>query len=159
MSDAHLNVCPDYVPLKELAHWGEQHSDPWVRKLATIVGDLAYSFPDPTDLNDFVDNLKHQVQEMENDLANAYSDLEQTEREVEIFRDKVKSLQLQLDASESAQTIDGLRARIYDLNEHVKVITNHRNRDAEKYEKTYQDLLKRYNDIEHKLNTWTVLST
>jgi len=148
MSHPHFNTDPNYVPVKELAHWGDQHPDPWVRKLAEIAGDLAHNLPADIDIIEFLGDPLFQMREMENELANVYSDFEQSEQQCEEHLAKIKALKLQLSEHETNVQLDACRARIYDMSFDNK---NLRDKVAQ--------LQKERDDLEAKLDTWKVMTS
>jgi len=144
----HPNTDPNYVPVKELAHWGDQHPDPWVRKLAEIAGDLAHNLPVETDIIEFLGDPLCEVRNMENELANVYSDFERSEQQCKEHLTKIKALKLQLSDHETVIQLDGYRARIYDMSVDIM---NLRDKVAQ--------LEKERNDLESKLDTWKVITS
>jgi chromosome segregation ATPase len=157
------NFNPNYLTSKELAHYGRDHNDPWVRRLAELaynttfyldhrLGPLEKYNSDP---DEYFENLEIKMSDLENEAANAVSDLESHMDEMRRLQNKVAALKMQLDDKELEYQSDLLRARIYEKSKELDS-TKHL---VDVWVGRHSSLEKKYNELHEKYNTFTIIAT
>lgn len=153
----HPDIMPAHVTYRELARWGEDHPDLWVRKLAEIVDvvDSELKFTDSDSLEDYLSNHSDRMKDLKNDLRWAQDYLEEADIERNKAITQLKALQLDMSRDEQALQVAHLKERIYnaiiDRDEVKSQMVNLRS--------NYDALQKSYKELESKYNTWLAIAT
>ncbi len=157
------NFNPNLLTVKELAHYGRDHNDPWVRRLAEYayitsfyvaqrIGPLEKYHNDP---DEYFDNLEIKMSDLENEAANAVSDLESHMTEMKQLQDKVASLKMQLDDQELELQLDSLRARLYERSKELDSAKH----QAAVWERKHHSVELKYQELHEKYNTYLIMAT
>ena len=156
-------IHPDHMSFKELAAWGEDHQDLWVKQLARFAKSYSYYVPeeysDPDDYFDYVDTKIH---DLERDAEYAQEEEQLARRETEEWKEKYDALRLEFNMREEAYTITHLKARISVLYDDIAQKDKQRQIDAEYHACVVSELgklKKRYDELHEKYNVFTIIAT
>lgn len=147
---------PDHLSIKELARYGDDHQDPYVRKLAYYAEMLSYFVPSEyrNDPDEWFDANEYELREVSSHLQCAEEDLAEAQARAETAEEQYKALLFDLDRDELYYQNNSLKTRI----------AEQRNRIA-KQDSKIQQLEAEHNKLKdaHKYltevhNTWTVIS-
>lgn len=159
MKDYHLNTHPDFVKINELAHWGENHSDPWVRRLAEIVADLNYILPLNNDVQSAIDEYTEEIDSLNNTIRDLEFDLEEAASERNAAREERDALKFDLDKTQhewlTSCLMTSLKARVVNQDKDLANLRSNYNRLSE----NYQELSQKYDELSEKYNTWKIISS
>lgn len=155
MKNFHLNTHPDFVKINELAHWGENHSDPWVRRLAEIVTDVNYLLPLNNDVQSTIDEYTNEVDVLNNTIRDLEFDVDEAERKTRTAQEERDALKFDLNKREQDWLMTELKARNVTLSDELM----ESRRQYSTLRDDYNDLSKEHHELTEKYNTWKIIST
>lgn len=162
---------PNNLSMKELAHYGLQSDDPWVKTLAGIVDQFSYYIPKEclNDPDDWFQEYQNTIENCERDVRYAEEEFEYQSREMQETINKqekqIKAMQYDLNAQMKREMEDGqvttLKAQVM----HLHADLAEREQEMKDSRKQYRQLQEKFEALqeEHKYltekhNTWTVIA-
>ena len=148
-------MSPDNLNLKELAHYGSQHSDPWVKQLADLVYQISYHMEYRTTIDEFFENNDQTISDLEYSVEEARSEEQEAYRERDAANNRYKAVRYDLDYLNHTKQVEAIQAQVVDVCEELKQSENYNRRLKQRIEE-YKDEIK---ELKDKLNMWTILRT
>ena len=155
MKNFHLNTHPDHVKITELAHWGENHSDLWVRRLAEIVADLNHILPLNNDVERAIAEYTSEVDSLNCTIRDLEFDVEEAEKEKRIACEERDALKFDLDKKQQEWLMTELKARVLNQDKDLANLRHNYNRLSD----DYRELSKEHDELKEKYNTWKIISS
>ena len=150
---------PDFIPLGELGRYGEDHTDPLVRKMGRIVTDVAVAISNSSrsydGVADWLDNIDCAISDLKTDADESDEHARDLAEELETARANIKALRYDLSKDSKARQIVFLKGEITDLN---KVALEHQQYIFE-LERTNTQLTNSLTELQSKYDTWVAIAT
>lgn len=151
----HPNMFVGNISLKELAQWGEDHPDHWVREMAKHTWLIAESIPKGYTAEQFFESYADDLRNAEIDAEWECERADTAERELRDAKAKRDAALLDLEQSEQSRTVAYLKQRVFDANHEVRDLEH----TLELTQRNYDELQKAHALLEEKYNTFTILAT
>jgi hypothetical protein len=148
---------PEFLTIKELAHYGQDHDDPWVRKLAHFCRYAAFYVDTKTDVDPdlYFENLEMTMSELEDAARNSDNATEDALRTVEDLTTELDALKFDRSDDEKWYQLGDLKARMYKKSQELDDMRS----SLTKSEREHAKLQKKYDELVEKHNTFTILAT
>lgn len=148
-------MSPDNLNLKELAHYGSQHSDPWVKQLADLVYQVSFHIEYRTTIDEFFEENEDKIRDLEYSVESAQNDENEAYRERDNANNRYKAVMYDTDYANHTRQMESMKARVVDLCKELEESENY-NRRLNQRINEYEDEIK---ELKDKLNMWTILRT
>jgi len=156
MSDySHPKIQPSSMTIKELAHWGEDHPDPWVKAMAILIGDVHALQP----LDGF---SAEEFQNWEDRVRDAEREAEWAEEEASIARANQARAEVDRDAAkydllktEQDYQIKSLKERLL----YKESVINSLSSELTVTRSNFNELQKSHKELQERYNTFRILAT
>jgi chromosome segregation ATPase len=155
---------PENLSIKELVFYGQDHNDPWVRHLTTLLFDVINNLPEEyLRYNNTVENwlVDHNdtVYQLEHDLECAEETANELQQEIDSLTQLNRALRFDLEenfkrARENSQ-ITGLKSALVELQEQYDRDKKYHGSVVSELEK----LQKAHKELSDKYNTWHIIAT
>lgn len=155
MKNFHLNTSPAFVTINELTSWGEDHPDPWVRRLAEIVSDLNYILPINNDVESAISKHNSEIDSLYKTIQDLEFDIEVAEKEKTRACEERDSLKFDLDEKQQEWLMSQLKARVLTQDDYISKLQYNFDQKSE----YYRNLLQEHEDLKEKYDTWKIIST
>jgi hypothetical protein len=152
------------MSIKELAAWGEDHSDPWVKRLAYYAEMLSYLVPSEyrNDPDEWFESNDTQIHDLERDAEYHEEARDEAYREMEEWKEKYDALRLEFNLREENHTITHLKARIQTQYDELAANAKQREVDAKFHSSVVAELSKlkkKYDELHEKYNVFTIIAS
>ena len=167
MSEPIRSIFPDRVPLDELARYGENHDDLWIRRMGEIVMDVHVAIEESDynrveDLHDLIKEYREDLFACKQDIDSESEERIAVEQKRQEAENKVDSLRYELDRDEQNRYITYLRAELMRKNDEItkqKTEIAAKNRSIRDQETDRTMLQNQLKQLEEKFQTWTIIAT
>jgi len=151
----HVNTHPDHVLISELASWGEQHPDLWVRQLALIAFHVSQVCPKGNNIEQYFKDLNDEILSLKSSLEWAEERADESDADAKRMKIERDAAIFDIRTSEQVFEIKSLKARIIEKAEIIDSISStlHVTRG------NFDALQKSYRELESKYNTWIAVAT
>jgi hypothetical protein len=144
--------------IAELADIGLTNTDPLVRELARLVGNIVISyhsvkFNNNYTLDEFFENPYKMIIDIEDDYRIIQTDFTDLKVDYKILSERLDAFKLDLDADEQQYQINSLKSRLLDKN----IILNDLRTDLHVKEHEILRLQDKVKELEGKFSMWKIL--
>ena len=150
---------PVTITMAELAHYGENHDDAWVREMARHVSEICDAINNTnylrvSNLSELIDAFNDDIHDFESSIRYAEEELaEEQQRRIEAV-DRYEALKFDLDKDEQVAVIRNLKAELMARNETIRKLNQQTVTMQQEINSVYQKL----NDTKERLDMWTIMN-
>jgi len=167
MTEPIRSIFPEFVPLNELARYGEDHDDMWVRRMGEIVMDVHVAIEESdytqiSDLHELIKEYREDLYSCKQDIDSESEERIAAEQKRQQAENKVDSLRYELDRDEQNRYITYLRAEITRKNDEIREHKRETTNLQSVIHSRNTDIVQLQNQLKHledKFQTWTILAT
>ncbi len=152
------------MSIKELAAWGEEHSEPWVRRLAYYAEMLTYLVPSEyrNDPDEWFEANETIIHDLGRDAEYYEEERDEANRETAEWKEKYDALRLEFNLREEQHTITHLKARIQSQYDEIEANVKQREIDAKFHSSVVNELSKlkkKYDELHEKYHVFTIIAS
>ena len=148
---------PDFTPIDELARYGEDHTDPLVRKMGLIVSVVAARLhgDKKQSIAEWLDDSDVTLNELQSDLDSAMQEIEESANKLNEANITIKSLRHDLSFDRHVRERQYLKAELFDADEELRKARKR----ANDLEHANAILTKNLKELQSKYDTWLAIAT
>lgn len=150
----HPKIQPSSMTIKELTHWGEDHPDPWVKAMSTLLADVhslqpldGFSAEEFHTWEDKIRDAERETEWAEDDAESARADRDRAE----IDRDAAK---YDLLKTEQDYAIKTLKARLLDKEGTINALAH----ELTVTRSNFNELHRTHKELQERYNTFRILA-
>ena len=150
---------PVSLTMSELARYGENHDDAWVREMAKYVRETCEAINSSNylrvnTLTELIDAYESDVREFDSALRFAEEELEEEQQKRAEAMDRYESLKFDLDKDEQVTVIRNQKAELLARSESIRRL----NQQSSAKQNEINTLRQQLDEIKEKLNMWTIMN-